>query len=188
MLVIVAVAILAVMCSRQPTSPGATESANSSTDGKGDGQGPTPSTATIQFGKPNVGSPFPPPSGHDQSVHAKDDLLPRTVIIRTGGTVTFNVPPNVHQIGIYAPGTKPDDIDTSVVTTLAAYAGCAGDPVVFAPLVINDPTNRIAHYPVPCFQPATRTHTFNNPGKYLVICSFVLHFNIGMYGWVDVKG
>jgi plastocyanin len=186
-LVILAVAVFAVTCSRQPTSPGATQGANSSTDGKGDGQGPTPSTATMQFGKANVGSPYPPPSGHDASGHAIDDLLPRTVVIRTGGTVTFQVPPNVHQLSIYGAGTKPDDIDTSIVTNLFNYAGCTFDTVVFAPLVINDPNNRIADYPIPCLQPATRTHTFSSSGKYLVICSFLPHFNGGMYGWVDVK-
>jgi plastocyanin len=180
-------AVLAVTCSRQPTAPAGVPAVSSSSEAQGDGQGATPTSATIEFGRGTVGSPFPPGSGHDQSGHARDSLFPRTVVIGTGGTVTFKVPPDIHQISIYDSGTDPDDIDTSQVTTLSAYAGCAGDPVVFAPLVINDPTNRIADYPIPCFAPATRTHTFNNPGKYLVICSFLPHFEAGMYGWVTVK-
>lgn len=149
--------------------------------------GPTPLTATIQFGQPNVGSPFPPDPPHDQSAHAKDNLVPRNVVIRTGGTVTFQVPRGVHQIAIYNPGTDPADIDTSNVTTLAAFAGCAGPPVVNAPLVINDPTNRLAVFPIPCFASATRTRTFNNAGKYLVICAFLPHFEVQMWGWVTVR-
>lgn len=154
-----------------------------------DGQGPgnSPLAATIQFGQ-DVGSPFPPDSGHDQSGHAADKLVPRTVVIANGGTVTFNVPPNVHQIAIYEPGTEPEDIDTSALTTLAAFAGCAGDPVVNAPLVIDDATNRVAAYPIPCFAPAQQTHTFTSPGRYLVICAFLPHFEEAqMYGWVIVR-
>ena len=141
----------------------------------------------MQFGKADVGTNFPPDSGHDQSGHAKDDLVPRTVVISTGGTVTFSVPPGVHQIAIYGPGTAPEDIDTSLRTTLSASAGCAGPPVVNAPLVINDATDRVAAIPVPCFAPAQKSYTFTSPGKYLVICSFLPHFEAGMYGWVDVR-
>ena len=184
------VAILAaITCSRQPTAPispagvGSTDSASV----QGQGGGRTPFAATVQFGLSNVGSPFPPGSPHDQSAHSRDNVVPNNVVIRAGGTVTFNVPPDVHQIAIYAPGTDPGDIDTTQVTTLAAYAGCAGDPVVFAPLVINDPTNRVADYPIPCFAPAQVTHTFNSAGKYLVICSFLPHFEVKMYGWVTVR-
>lgn len=189
-LLILAVAVLAVTCSRQPTSPAAAPEGNSTSADVSQGGGATPLTATIDFGR-NAGSPFPPGSGHDQSAHAADNLVPRNVVIGRAGTVTFRVPPGVHQIAIYAPGTQPDDIDTSIRTTLAASAGCpgppTGPPVVFAPLVINDPTNRIANYPIPCFQPATRTHTFPDVGKYLVICKFLPHFEVGMYGWVTVK-
>ena len=69
-------------------------------------------TATMQFGQPNVGSDYPPVPPHDQSAHAKDNIVPRTVVIDKGGTVTFNTF-GVHQVAIYAPGTEPDDIDTS---------------------------------------------------------------------------
>jgi plastocyanin len=190
-LLFLGVAVLAVTCSQQPTSPAATPGGNSTSADVSQGGGRSPLSATMDFGLGNVGSPFPPGSGHDSSAHAADNVVPQNVVIGRGGTVTFKVPPAVHQIAIYDDGTQPEDIDTSIVTTLNAYAGCpgppTGPPVVFAPLVINDPTNRIADYPIPCFQPATRTHPFPNAGKFLVICSFLPHFEVGMYGWVTVR-
>jgi plastocyanin len=155
----------------------------------GQGPGNSPATATVQFGQANVGSPFAGPSGHDQSAHAVDNLVPRTVVIAAGGTVTFEVPAAVHQLAIYEPGTEPEDIDTTDLTTLAAYAGCAGPPAVNAPLVIDvldDPTLEAA-YPIPCFTPTTVTHQFDEPGRYLVICNFLPHFEVQMYGWVIVR-
>jgi plastocyanin len=41
---------------------------------------------------------------------------------------------------------------------------------------------------VPCFAPGTVEHTFNNEaGRYLVICAFLPHFELRMYGWVTVR-
>jgi plastocyanin len=143
----------------------------------------SPMTATVQFGQPNVGSPFPPTSGHDQSAHAKDNLVPRTVVISKGGTVTFNTF-GVHQVAIYAPGTEPGDIDTSdlVLTPM----GCPKPGG--AKLLINDSTNRVALYAQPCGPGARQVqHTFNNAGRYLVICAFLPHFEVQMYGWVEVR-
>jgi plastocyanin len=31
------------------------------------------------------------------------------------------------------------------------------------------------------------TWTFTTPGRYLVICTFLPHFETGMYGWVTVR-
>jgi hypothetical protein len=114
--------------------------------------------ATVQFGQPNVGSPFPPTSGHDQSAHAKDNLVPRTVVIDRGGTVTFNTF-GVHQVAIYEPGTEPEDIDTSILAPMPP--GCPPGP-----RLINDPNGRVALYAQPC-GPGTRQvqHTFTEPGR-----------------------
>jgi plastocyanin len=79
------------------------------------------------------------------------------------------------------------------VTTLNAFAGCASSipeaDFFFknVPIVINDSTNRETTLPVPCLTPTSRQYTFNTPGRYLVICAFLPHFNINMYGWVIVK-
>jgi plastocyanin len=159
----------------------------------GQGGGKSPLAAVMQFGQANVGSPFPPGSGHDQSAHAVDNIVPRTVVIKVNGTVTFNLPASVHQINIYKPGTKPEDVDVSEDnrTTLAAHAGC-GAPLpadlVNAPIVIDDGGDNFeAAIPVPCLQPTSMTYTFTQPGRYLVICAFLPHFEVGMYAWVEVK-
>ena len=141
-------------------------------------------TATMQFGKPNVGTTFPPGSGHDGSAHAIDDVVPRTVVIDKGGKVTFNTF-GVHQVAIYDDGTKPGDIDTTVLKLMPA--GCPR-PGGVVPLLIDDAENRVAIYEQPC-GPAPRTveHTFDEPGTYLVICAFLPHFEVQMYGWVRVR-
>ncbi len=140
----------------------------------------------MQFGKPNVGSDFPPNPPHDQSAHAKDDMVPRTVVIDKGGEVTFKTF-GVHQVSIYAPGTEPGDIDTTDLVLMPTGCPRPGPPPG-APLLIDDDTNRIKDYPLPC-GPAEREvkHTFTEPGRYLVICSFLPHFQVQMYGWVIVR-
>jgi plastocyanin len=140
---------------------------------------PTPSSAIVQFGRPDTGSPFPPGDEHDQSAHAKDNLTPRTVVIDAGGTVTFQVPPNVHQVAIYGPGKEVADVD--VTDTTAPPAGCPPVPL------IDDDELRIAAEARPCFMPWSYTQQFDTPGRYLVICTFPPHFGVGMYGWVIVR-
>lgn len=142
----------------------------------------TPMSATVQFGQTNVGSPFPPTSGHDQSAHAVDNMVPRTVVIDVGGTVTFNVP-GVHQVAIYEPGTDPDDIDTSVLKLTPAGCPKPGG----APLLMDDANNRIALYEQACSGVRQVQHTFTEAGRYLVICAFLPHFQVQMYGWVEVR-
>jgi len=185
-------AVIALGASCTQSSPGMstvqpTSTITSAAQVTGQGGGGA-SSATMQFGQVDVGSQQPPGSTHDQSAHAKDNIVPGTVVIKAGGTVTFNLPASVHQIAIYKPGTKPADIDTSIVTTLKTFAGCTQPFLpVNAPLVINDPTDRFATIPVPSLTPTQKTQRFNTPGKYLVICAFLPHFEDGMYGWVDVK-
>ena len=169
----------------QVTDAGAAAPANRS-------QGPVATaasrdTATVQFGQANVGTTFPPTSGHDQSAHAVDNMVPRTVVIDKGGEVTFNTF-GVHQVAIYAPGTEPGDIDTSDVVLTPTGCPKPMTPNGPLPLLIDDDTNRVATYPQPC-GPGLRQvkHTFNEPGRYLVICAFLPHFQVQMYGWVIVR-
>jgi len=105
-------------------------------------------------------------------------LVPRAVVIDEGGTVTFNVPAGVHQIAIYAPGTSPEDINTAALIAL-----CPGP----TPRLIDDPTNRVALITHACGSAWQAPYTFNTPGRYLVICAFLPHFEVGMYGWVEVQ-
>lgn len=175
-------AVLAVGCSEHasigPTRMDNASAARSLSQFSSQGGGSSLLAATIQFGQPDVGSPFPPSADHDESAHASDNLVPGTVVIDKGGTVTFNVPAGVHQIAIYAPGTNPEDINTASLIAL-----CPGQ----TPRLINDATNRVALITHACFSAWQAQYTFNTPGRYLVICAFLPHFEVGMYGWVEVR-
>jgi plastocyanin len=170
-------AALAVGCTTDPAAPPEDLSGPPVGTGAIAAQ-PTPLSATMQFGLADAGSPFPPAAGHDQSAHAKDNIVPGTVVIDQGGTVTFDVPSGAHQIAIYGPGTEPEDIDTGVLVTL-----CPGS----ATRLINDTQNRVALITSPCGSAWQAQYTFDTPGRYLVICAFLPHFQVGMYGWVEVR-
>jgi plastocyanin len=184
--------VLAVACAQpasSPTSPagagGSLAAGNSS-----------PQSATMRFGNDSVGSGFPTPTLHDQSGHARDNLIPRTVTIDKGGTVTFVLDPTigrVHQVGIFKEGTTPEDIDRS---GLIQKPGCPfGGPLNGGFIDPTKPANASAFVAItgePLCNTATadvpnQTHTFNTPGTYLVVCMFNPHLNLGMYGWVVVR-
>lgn len=133
------------------------------------------SSATVRFGNPDAGSPFPPPAfEHDSSSNARDNLIPRTSVISAGGNVTFDVA-GFHQPAVYEAGTAPGDINVPPF------------PVPFN-LFIDDPNGRLAlgaPVPGPWTPPA---NTFDTPGRYLVLCNVTPHFAFfNMYGWVIVK-
>jgi plastocyanin len=171
---------LLVACTQSPSRPSSLGGENT---GALAATGGLPLTATVAFGNPDSGSPFPPPSGHDQSSHAKDNLIPRTVVIARGGTVTFDLSgPGraIHQVAVYPDGTDPADVD---ITALAPPPpGCPPVPLIADP-------DGIILAPQPCAGGTTSpSHTFDKPGKYLVICTFLPHFaDVQMYGWVIVK-
>lgn len=97
--------------------------------------------------------------------------------------MTFKMgPAPVHQVAIYDDGTGPEDIDTSILLP-PPPAPCPPVPL------INDPNNRLAFLSTQLCNggdPAP-TYTFNEPGRYFVICAFLPHFNVQMYGWVVVR-
>ena len=175
--VLVLVLALAAACSQPASSPSPTATgASSAVSSK------LSLSATVRFGNDTVGSPFPPPSGHDQSGHGRDNLIPRTVVIDQGGTVTFVIGGPVHQVSVYKPGTEVDDVSRAGA---APKAGCG--PAPFIPGT-NDPNLvKILGQPICAGGPATVSHTFDTPGRYLVICAFIPHLNLGMYGWVEVR-
>jgi plastocyanin len=155
-----------------------------------DAAGP-PREATMVFGKtlghrpPTDRSPScdnPPESfcpGHDASAHAADSITPRTVVISAGGTVTFDLS-GVHGVGVLPAGATLED----VAAGSTGFAGCPGGP-------------RSANYITqgllfegapPCSGAGDATFTFDEPGRYLVICTFEPHLREGdMYGWVIVQ-
>jgi plastocyanin len=125
------------------------------------------SGAVMDFGNPPAGTVYFPPGSHDQSFHAKDRIIPGTVVIDAGQKVTFKMNPG-HRVAIYKPGVRPEDI--------------AINPASF---FVLDPTNRQAIQGVPVPE---LYYIFDNPGRYLVICAITNHFvNANMYGWVIVR-
>lgn len=173
---------LAISCAQ----PGSSPTSPASTSGSSAISQDSPLSATIRFGNDTVGSPFPTPSGHDMSGHARDNLIPRTVVIDKGGTVTFVMGGRVHQVGIFADGTEPEDVIRAGATTKpgcppAPYISGASNPSTFiavtgAPLCDNTATDE-----------PTQSYTFDTPGRYLVICTFIPHLDLAMYGWVIVR-
>ena len=142
-----------------------------------------PDSKTVQFGRdpgnrppvgrpcnedPAPGKPSCFPGDHDESAEADDVLVPRTVAISAGGSVLFDNAGGVHRVTVYDAGTKPKDIDTSNIVSRH----------------IDDDTGRLDWgSPGDDLQ-----FQFDEPGKYLIICSFQSHFeNREMYGYVIVK-
>ena len=177
-LAFLAVTCIIVACDRTPTAPAradASSFAASSNSG-------IPLNAEMQFGAdPGAhGTNFEPGSGHDESFHSYDHVFPRTVNIQAGGSVTFEIE-DVHQVAIYAPGTRPADINVSLQ-----------EPIPVLPFLtrITDPNNRIALGPDQTFGETIWTsppHTFDTPGTYLVICTTTVHFVLAkMYAYVNV--
>ncbi len=124
-----------------------------------------PSTATMLFGRPDLGSGCNFPCVDDASFHAVDKVQPGAVVISKGGTVYFDVE-GFHQVAIYEPGIAPADIEVQAFP------------------FVNDPEGLIFTGGLL----ADVSYTFNQPGKYLVICNIAPHFEEAqMWGWVHVK-
>ena len=182
---IVLLLVFAVSCAQPGSSPTAPASAGGSLIASQS----TPLEATMRFGNDSVGSGFPTPSGHDQSGHARDNLIPRTVVIDRGGTVKFEMGGPVHQVGIFADGTEVGDI---VRTNAFNKPGCppvaaaktSTPPTTPRPLS-RSPARRCAIRPRPISR--FSRYKFDKPGKYLVICTFIPHLDLAMYGWVVVR-
>ncbi len=176
-----AVLVLVAGCREMP-APTRPDPGQPSLDAK-PGQGGTgTSSAVVQFGDHEAGSPFPP-AVHDESFHAKDKIVPRTVTIDPGGEVRFEIGPE-HQVAIFEPGTTPEDIDATETVE---------DPHLPGPLerIVFD-EGRVALSPGPSGAHTawtTPSGTFDAPGRYLMICTTNLHFlDANMYGWIEVRG
>jgi len=133
-------------------------------------------SATVRFGNDEVGSPYPPITNHDASGNGKFNLVPRTITIGVGGTITYDILVRfgIHQPVVYEAGITPNEIDLV-------------GPFPF----VNDMRGRRAIGPAVNAATATATWTtppFDAPGRYLVLCNFQPHFaEFDMYGWVQVR-
>jgi plastocyanin len=181
---VVSALVLVVACSNYSsqsrstvTSPDPVAATGASGNATSGTTAATPLSATMQFGLVDVGSGNPPTH---PSFHSNDTIVPGTVVIDAGGTVTFNAV-GVHQVQIYKDGIKPEQVNVGSTSP---------HPCGIPTTVINPDANTIpinGANPSGC-GPRTYTHKFDTPGEYLVICSVTPHFLIKMYGWVRVRG
>lgn len=135
--------------------------------------------ATVSFGQWRTDPPldrFPNLNDRTRNGH---QLIPFESKIKAGGTVNFVIA-GFHHVLVYAPGTQPGDINTSLLASVTVPPG---------PPLINDPNNRIYRGLDPSLFPQDRVEMvqFAHPGTYLVICGVLPHFaNDGMFGFVKV--
>jgi hypothetical protein len=141
-------------------------------------------SATVSFGQWPTDPPFDrfpnvPPTPQ-QNVHL---LTPNAPTIKAGGSVNFIIA-GLHQVQVFAPGIKPQDINTGLTLPMTGPAPFTGLPI------INDPVGRIYRGPDPSLLPLDRTEVvqLTKPGRYLVICGFLFHFQDNMFGYVNVVG
>lgn len=131
--------------------------------------------ATVRFGNPDAGN-FDPEVGGNASFNAQDNLIPRTVTISAGGSVTYEIA-GPHQPMVYEPGVRPSDID---VPAFPPNFFIDDDEGLKEPGPFNVPPGTTTW--------TTDADTFDEPGKYLVLCNVTPHFAFAnMYGWVIVK-
>jgi hypothetical protein len=151
-------------------------------------------TATVSFGQWRTDVPLdryppqapipPPPPGNGHLV------IPHRVTIKLGGTVNYIIA-GFHEVIVYAPGTRPEHIMTSLIRPTQGVP--AGIPL------INDPHNRLYAGEDPSTVHGGPQSTplldrvevvqFSQTGLHLVICGVLPHFvNDDMYGWVNVVG
>jgi len=158
-------------------------------------------TATVSFGawasginrRPNIGAA----AGLANNVHA---LIPNEVKIKAGGTVNYIIA-GFHLIVVYGNSKRPQDIRVNMTVPPQGapappliddpadrvYRGI--DPTVL-PFLQGPPQPAVVPPGAPPFQPVLQDRVevvhFPDPGKYLVICAVLPHFNDGMYGYVNV--
>jgi hypothetical protein len=169
----------------------------------GRGAGRAGQVVTVAFG-----------AGLNTTGAANHHVLPRTIEVRKGGVVNFVVA-GFHQIFVYVPGIKPEE----VIANAPAWPPPPG-PVSPSVLFVNyglpaDPANPKLFYvglnpgialppPLPPMAPLSNPLQGPNPpvysnafnrvepvafpeeGRFLVICNINPHLRDGMWAWVKV--
>lgn len=141
--------------------------------------------------------------GNAQNHH----VLPNVIRVNAGDVVNFVVA-GLHVIRVYDNGVQlpdvkaqiPDECEVNPVPPAEFPENCFTDgPVEVIPQlgldVVYEGLNSIGPPPqVPPFAPVSLAQNrvepvaFLNPGRYLVICAVLPHFNDGMYAIVEVSG
>jgi plastocyanin len=140
--------------------------------------------------------------GNSQNHH----VLPNVIRVNAGDVVNFVVA-GLHVIRVYDKGVQlrdvkaqiPDECEVNPVPPAEFPENCFtdGPAEVIPPLgldVVYEGLNSIGPPPqVPPFAPVSLAQNrvepvaFLNPGRYLVICAVLPHFNDGMYAIVEVR-
>jgi plastocyanin len=141
---------------------------------------------------------------------ANHHVIPDTIRIQAGDVISFNVA-GLHAIRVYAKGVKLADVKANVPQecqvnppqascnglggTVVPTVPVGGLPLFYAglnaiPLVT--PPNPAPPPPPPFVAPSAAINriesvTFPEPGRYLVICAVLEHFNDGMMAWIDAR-
>jgi hypothetical protein len=172
--------------------------AQDSQHGRGDDRGRK--IVTVAFGAGmNTAQP-----GNEQNHH----VLPNVIRVNTGDVVNFVVS-GLHVIRVYDRGVRlndvkaqiPDECEVNPTPPAQFPANCftgAGPVPVIPPLgldVYYEGLNPLGPPPqLPPFAPVSLAQnrveavSFLRPGRYLVICAVLEHFNDRMYAVVEVTG
>jgi len=143
--------------------------------------------AVIAFGQwvpfDRLNNPAIPPNvpgGPNDRTKNHHVLTPFEVTIKPGGAVSFIIS-GFHNPVIYGPGTELADINATLLV-----------PGSNPPGLIDDPNNRVFRGIDPrtlgTVQDRIENVTLSEPGRYLVICAVVPHFNDKMHGFINVRG
>jgi plastocyanin len=162
---------------------------------------------TVAFGNGiNTAQPGNPANHH---------VLPGVIKVEVGDVVNFVVS-GLHVIRVFDKGVRLNDVKRAIpVECQTNPAGGAPFPDTCAPVLAPGPVpvllaaadgtsslglplyysglNSLSPPPVPPFAPIsvdqnrTEAVSFSKPGRFLVICGVLPHFNDGMYAWIEVE-
>ncbi|HEY8519527.1 MAG TPA: hypothetical protein VIN61_05565 [Gammaproteobacteria bacterium] len=139
-------------------------------------------------------------------------VIPQTIRVRVGDVVNFVVS-GLHVVRVYADGVSLQDLRTQIPdecevnpTPPDEFPEQCGFDTGF-PVPVIPPFETLEVYyeginplapppeppPPPFAQPSAAVNrveavSFLEPGRYLVICAVLEHFNDGMWAWVEVRG
>jgi hypothetical protein len=162
-----------------------------------DDKGPSPRIVTVGFGNGlNTAQP-----GNSANHH----VIPDTVRVNVGDVVNFAVS-GLHIIRVYGNGVKisdikaliPDECEVNPLPPATFPAQCGPPPVPVVPagtlnVYYQGINPLVSPQPGPPFAlPSAATNriepvSFLEPGRYLVICAVLPHFNDKMFAWIEVR-
>ena len=169
-------------------------------DERGNGNGPERRVITVAFGAGlNTAQPGNPENHH---------VIPDTICVNAGVVVNFAVA-GFHIIRVYGNGVTlgavkaqiADECEVNPVPPAEEFppqCGAPGAPVPVVPpgaldVYYEGINGLVSPQPGPPFalpSPAVNRVepvSFLKPGRYLVICAVLPHFNDKMYAWVEVR-